>query len=624
MKYRCIQLYSVCLFLAACDSGLNNSTEAVDSKESSEIRSVVASEKKFIEVKDAIEIHPGWSTENTVICHILDEPDNLHPTNGKSRLRAFINEYIHAHIISADLEKLALRPGIVKSLPLVSEDELEFTYELREEPTWDNGERVSVDDVIFTIKANKCPLVNNPHAKPYLENVKSILTYKDSPLKFTLVMKTTYIQNISCLMDFPIMQRSYYDPNKILGNYSISTFDNTDFDGDEYEDLKKWATGFNDDKYGRNPDFIVGLGAYKVDNWDGGQSITLIKKSNHWTQRQNTQSIHETSYPNRIIFKINKDRNSQMLEFKSQTYDASVSLSTQTLLDLQKDANFNKNYHAEFVSTFSYSYVAMNMKPNGIEHKKFFEDILVRRAMALLAPVDDIIKVVKSGVGQRVAGPVSSLKDDYNKQLALIPYDIEKAKELLDKSGWIDSDGNNIRDKVIDGERVQFSFDLNYLTAQSEWKDMAQMIAESMYEAGVKVNLRPLDFAVLYDKAFKHDFDMLMGAWNGNSLPDDHTQLWHTSSWEDGGFNFTGFGNVISDALIDSIKTTLDKEKRNKLSKRFQRMVYDEQPYIFLTTSTRKIVIHKRFGNANIYYENPGVIINNLKLLVVNEPLLNN
>ncbi|MBK7853584.1 MAG: hypothetical protein IPJ79_00500 [Bacteroidetes bacterium] len=60
---------------------------------------------------------------------------------------------------------------MVKSLPLISKDGLSYTYELRDEPKWDDGSPLSVDDVIFTMKAHKCPLVNNPTLKPYISDI---------------------------------------------------------------------------------------------------------------------------------------------------------------------------------------------------------------------------------------------------------------------------------------------------------------------------------------------------------------------------------------------------------------------------------------------------------------------
>jgi hypothetical protein len=56
-------------------------------------------------------------------------------------------------------------------------------------------------------------------------------------------------------------------------------------------------------------------------------------------------------------------------------------------------------------------------------------------------------------------------------------------------------------------------------------------------------------------------------------------------------------------------------EKRIPMVRELQAMIYEDQPYVFMFASTRRNVIHKRFGNADMYFERPGVLLNNLKLL---------
>lgn len=569
----------------------------------------------FIQNENAKTFLPSWKKENTLVVHMIGEPNDMHPTNGTSDGRTFINQYTQGFILATDPKGLDIRPGIVKSNPIVSEDGLSYTYELRDEPTWDDGSPLSVDDIIFTFKANKCPLVNNPQAKPYLDPLKDIKKDPTNIRKFTLVMKRKYIQNVIFVTDYPLLQRSYFDPKNILANYSFAQLDDPKSNFNTAKDLKEWASEFNSPKYSREVGFLAGLGAYKWADWKPQQSMTLIRKKNHWTNKVANPSEYETSYPEKIIFKINTDANSQLLEFKTQAMDVSTYLSIQTLVNLQKDSNFNTNYHSKFTDTYNYSYIGMNTRPDGIKHKKLFTDKKVRRAMAMLTPVDDINLVINMGKNTRIAGPVSPLKEECNKDLRLIEFDIEGAKKLLAQAGWIDTDRDNIRDKIIDGEKVKFEFDFSYLSSQVQSKDIALMISEAMYKAGVKANLKPNEFSVHYENAKNHTFDMMLGGWGGSSLPEDFDQIWSTNSWSTKGSNYTGFGSAESDKLIEELKYTLEKEKRKELTYKLQSIIYEEQPYIFLYSQTRRNVIHKRFGNAIMTFERPGVLLNNLQLL---------
>jgi ABC-type transport system substrate-binding protein len=592
-------------FIVACKSGRNNSSQ-----------NETANVSAFVKLDDAKDFLPGWSKENTVIYHVISEPSDMHPTNGNSSPRVEINLYTQMSLINTDFHTPGMLPGLVKTLPTVSANGLEYTYELREEPKWDDGSILTLEDVIFTCKAIKCPLTNNPHAKPYWENLKDIFPDPSNPRKFTMIMKQEYIQNVAFLTDYPVMQRKFFDPENILSHFSFDQFNNKDFKADSHSELVKWSNEFNNEKYGHDPAFFNGLGMYKFENWEQGQYITLVKKKNHWTTKP--ADYHEAAYPDKIIFKLNKDDNSTMLEFKSQAMDVTTNVSPKTLMTLKENEEFNKNYNSMFMVSYNYTYIAMNEKPDGATHKKLFTDPKVRRAMAYLTPADDIVKFVYknySNQSRRLPANVSPLKKDFNSELELISLDIEKAKQLLEEAGWKDTDGDGIRDKMIDGEKVQFIFDFNYLNTAGDWKDMTSMTAEQMIKAGVKANPVAMDLKIFVEKAKSHDFDMLMGVWGGSSQSEDFTQLWHTSSWVSKGSNYSGFGNDQSDALIDSIKYTIDDAKRAVLSKRLQKIIYDDQPYVFLYASLRRMIVHKRFGNVELYAERPGILLNTLKLL---------
>lgn len=297
---------------------------------------------------------------------------------------------------------------------------------------------------------------------------------------------------------------------------------------------------------------------------------------------------------------------------KKQEIDVTTTLSTKALMELQQDADFNKNYHSAFVDFINYSYIAMNCRPDGVKRKKLFTDPNVRRAMALLTPIEQIIEIIYQGKAQRQVGPVSPLKKTYNKNLQPIPFDPVKASQLLDECGWVDTDKNGIRDKMVDGKKVELSFELVYQAANPITKDIADLIAESMKSAGVDARPTAWDMNTTITKATQHDFDMFMGAFNGTLMPDDFKQLWHTQSWAEGGANFSGFGDEASDALIDSIRTEMDETKRTAMTMRFQQRVYDDQPVIFAISTFRKIAVHKRLGNVNMYFERPGVLLNEL------------
>ncbi len=470
-----------CGLLFACSSKKNPSSDSAIVGVSDSV--------SYVKIEDSNDFLSDWSKENILVYHTIAEPDILHPTNGTSSMRVDIFQFTQMFLIRLDFQTLQVAPGLLKSMPVLSPDGLSYDCELRDEPVWDDGTPLTNKDVVFTAMASKCPLTDNPHAKPYWDNLKEIIADQSNPKKFKVVMKTPYIHNLIFWADWPVMQSSFYDKSNALQKFKFNDFDDSTFKAESHPELVQWANDFNSSKYSRELNFLTGLGMYRVSAWDPGQSVTLERKANHWTK--NATSIYETSFPDKIIYRVNKDPNSQALDFKAQVLDGSNLIATKTMLELQADSNFNRNYHSRFTDSFNYTYIGMNNRPDGVTHKKLFTDKNVRRAMALLTPVDDLNRVINKGKNKRMIGPVSMLKKDFDSSLQPLPYDLELGKKILSESGWVDTDGDNVLDKMVDGVKVKFEFTLNYMTNTPDWKDYATMLEEAYGKSRNKSIVEP-------------------------------------------------------------------------------------------------------------------------------------
>lgn len=549
-------------------------------------------------------------SENKVIAHISSNPDGLHPFNNNSVMRSFIFQYTQQTLVKLDLKSLDYIPSLAKTLPEVSQDGLYYTYELRDGLKWDDGTPVTAKDVEFTSKIQVCPLTDNANVRGnYSSVIKDVILDPQNPLKFTMVAFEKNVTNKSIYSDVYIQQKSHWDPNGVLDNLSFKEIHAPVFK--ENKELSEWFNSFNNGDNSYKSELLVGLGPYQITEWETGSYIIASKKENWWGD--NDTSIYNQNYPDEIIFKIITDDASVFLTLKSQDLDATNRIGTSKLFKLQKHDYFNENYHSAFLNQYTYYYLGMNTRPDGIKRKAFFDDKVVRRAMAHLVPVDEIIEVILHGEGSRQVSNLSSLKKNYNDTLKLIDIDVEKAKTLLDESGWIDTDGDNIRDKMVNGEKLQLSFELSYMSSPTS-KETALIIKESLWRAGVNAIPNPMDFTLFYKNAQEHDFDMMIGGWGGSASYSNPFQLWHTSSWANKGSNFTGFGDAESDSLIDLANRSIDEEEHRNAIWALQAKIYDDQPYVFLYSPKRKVVIHKRFENADMYFEKPGFVLNNFLL----------
>ena len=552
-------------------------------------------------------------TQNTVIAHILSQPDGLHPFNDNSAMRTFIFQYTQKTLIKLDMESLDYIPTLVKEIPKGSKDNLSFKYELKSGIKWDDGSEITAKDVAFSVKMMLCPLTNNAQIRGnYTTVIESIEVDKNNPLKFTMHAQNVNWENRYIFSELYMVQKSLWDPNGVLDNVKFKDLLSSRFKEDvETDVLANWFNDYNNADNSYKPERLLGLGAYQVEEWPASQYITLKRKNNWWGSADS--SIYNKAYPEKIIFKIIKEDASSYLALKNQEIDITVSIGTVKLMKLQEREYFNNNYESSFKNRYSYNYIGLNMKPDGIKYKPFFTDQKVRRAMAYLTPVDEIIEVMVHGKASRQASQISPLKHTYNDTLPLIPLDIEKAKKLLEEAGWVDTDGDNIRDKVINGVKTPFKFKLSYMSSPIS-KEIVLMIKESMYKAGLFAEPTPMDFSLFYKNAMDHNFEAMLGGWGGSASYSNPQQLWHTSSWVTKGSNFCGFGDAESDALIEEANLTLDPEVHRDALLKLQARIYEDQPYVFLYASQNKFAIHKRFKNRGMYFERPGVMIQNLKL----------
>ena len=401
-------------------------------------------------------------SQNTVIAHITVQPDGLHPFNDNSAIRSYIFNYTQKTLIKLDINSLDYIPSLVKNMPTASEDNLSFEYEIKKGVLWDDGTELNAKDVAFSVKLMLCPLTNNAQIRSnYTTVIKSIELDPNNPMKFIMHAQNIHWDNKFIFSELFIQQKSLWDPKRVLDNVTFENLLSENFN--ETEVLQEWFNEYNNADNSYKPNLLTGLGAYQVTQWEASQYITIEKKENWWGAKDT--SVYNKAYPDKIIFKIITEDASSYLALKNQEIDVTTRIGTVKLMKLQEREYFNDNYDSDFLDQYSFSYMGLNMKPDGIKQKPFFVDQKVRRAMAYLIPIDEIIEVMMHGKGSRQASLISPLKSTYNDTLKLIPLDIEKAKELLTEAGWIDTDGDNIRDKMINGVKTPFSFKLSYMSS---------------------------------------------------------------------------------------------------------------------------------------------------------------
>lgn len=551
------------------------------------------------------------TSSNTLVVHFAYQTKGLHPTNEIDFGRSWIFDLIHRSLIENDIQTNRFIPALLTELPQTSPDGKLIRFQLRNDIKWDDGSPCTLNDVMFSIKAALCPLTNNPSLKGTLLNViDSISIDSLTENSFTIYTKGFHRSNQLMLLDLYIIQESKFDPQHALEIYSVNELIKSPFNATR--ELVEWANKFNGYENSTRIENITGLGPYRLSKWEPGQFIELIRKKNWWGE--NDTIAFQKAFPEKIVFRVMPDEHTSYAALKKEEFDLVNRITSSKALKLKKNSSFCKNYNIEFTDQYAYSYIGLNMKPDGVKHADYFSDQRVRRAMAHLTPVDEILKIFNKGLGYRMTSCVYKNKKEYNKSLTPIELNLEKAKSLLADAGWKDSNNDGILDKRVDGKRIDFRFQLNYTRDVPGQKEICLLIKDYMIKAGIEMQLNGLDFVSFYNQCYNHDFDAYMGAWLGSSGFEDYTQLFSTAAWINHGENFVGFGTVDTDSLLYRINTSINDSTYIANMNKFQEMVYQEQPYIFLTSNKNKFISHKRYTNSISYAEKPNILLNYFRL----------
>jgi len=316
----------------------------------------------------------------------------------------------------------------------------------------------------------------------------------------------------------------------------------------------------------------------------------MRRNDNYWNKSGN----FGMAYPSKIILKIIQDESAAVVAAKNKEID---------LLYLMKPVDYAKTlanpeqYSMKKADPTEprFDYIAYN------ENRPFFADKKVRWALAYLLDRKNIIDKIHFGMAVPIQGPVYFQdKKHFNPDLPEIPFDPAKAKQLLTEAGWIDSDGDGVLDKVIDGKKVDFKF--TYLLNTNESRKQAILVLiDELKKVGIQAEVQTLEWSVYLDKTKKHEFDATMGAWILSDYPPDEYQIFHSSQSKGEGSNFISYKNDEADSLMVQYRQEFDEAKRIEIIKRVQKIFYDDQVYTFTWTPKAKYVYGERFKNVRWY-----------------------
>lgn len=299
-------------------------------------------------------------------------------------------------------------------------------------------------------------------------------------------------------------------------------------------------------------DVVVGTGPFKFVEWVADTEVTAERFEDYWG---------DASELERIEFRTIADPSVRLIELESGTVDIAYDIAPSDIPSVEDNADLTlintPNLGAEYLGLNS-----RNDTP--------LQDVKVRQAIAHAVDVEAIIETVYMDVGSQMSGPINELVFGYNDDLSPIPYDVDRAKELLAEAGY--EDGG-------------FSLSLYVGDNSQERIRVSQVIAEVLAEIGITVEVQQMEWGAFLDAAAVGEPDMFLLGWTTVTTDADYGlyPLFHSNSFGEAG-NRTFYENARVDELLDLGRFTSDQDERLAYYHEAQEIIHDEVPWVFLQT----------------------------------------
>lgn len=402
-------------------------------------------------------------------------------------------------------------PGLASSWEF-DEADCTYTFHLEEDVEWHDGEKFTADDVKFTIEAIMDP-ENGSENAPNYEDVEEITVIDEHTISFRLAAPNV------AFLDYMTMA--------VLPEHLL-----------QGEDMQESA-------FFRSP---IGTGPYKLESWDVGQAITLVKNEAYFKGEPNI---------GRIVFKIVPDDNARAMQMESGELD----LALLTPRDAQAFAD-REEYTCYEMQTSDYRGILFNFRNDYWIRNR---DIIP--AVCYAIDRQAIVDAVLLGQGIAAYGPLQ--RNVYNnEEVEQYDYNPDKAREVLETAGCtMGSDGFYERG----GEKVGFVISVG--AGDQVRLDIAQAAAQQLREVGIDC-LVEIPTQVDWGGQMAY----LIG-WGSPFDADDHT---YKVFGTDKGANYNGYSNAMVDQYLTEARRSDDPAVRAEAYDKFQEELAKDPAFAFI------------------------------------------
>lgn len=291
----------------------------------------------------------------------------------------------------------------------------------------------------------------------------------------------------------------------------------------------------------------TGTGPFKLDYWNSGDEMRLVKNEDYWG---------EPALLDSIVFRVVPEDGTRIADLETNVVHISDPLSP-------SDVSRIENTEGIFVNrtpSVSLSYIGFNVQ------KEPFTDVRVRQAISMAINKDAIINDLYGGAGIPAIGPIAPAVFGFDDSIEGIEYDVEAARELLAEAGYADG------------------FDTTIWTNDSRERiDAATVVQDNLSELGINVDVQIVEWGAYLDDTAAGEHDMFILGWSTVTGDADYGMypMFHSDNHGTPG-NRTFIANDELDRLLLEARQNPDPDERQALYSEAQQILVEEAPMLYI------------------------------------------
>lgn len=454
----------------------------------------------------------------------------------------------------------------------IGDDGKSYTFKIRNDVKWHNGAKLTVDDIIFTFNSIKDSQYQSPLRSGFAG--VEIERVDDETVKFSLA--EGYAPFLE-LMTFGIMPQDLWyqvQPQSAgladlnLRPIGSGPYKFKSFTKDKLGQIKSYNLVANSDYYGKEP-YITNLAFQFFGNFE--EAIAAF----------NSGAVDSVS----LVPKQLKDK-----------------------LSAKNSINFYKLNLPQLTAVF------FNQKTNAS-----LADLKIRQALALAINKKEILENTLNGEAENIDGPILPDNFAYNSEIKKYAYNKEEAGKFLDDAGWkmVEITEGDIleleKKQAEDPDNFKESDEMKLAIGAGKWRSkdnkflivklttvssdentrVTDNIKKDWEELGVKVALDIVSSGQIADIIKARNFEALFYGQIVGLDPDSYA-FWHSSQAGSTGVNISNYSNKEVDQLLEDARLISDIEQRKEKYAKFQQIVTDEVPAIFMYSPTYTYIQNKK------------------------------